>query len=38
MNWRLIRWAVAGIAVVAEVVAFIVWRHRKNPQPRPMAS
>jgi hypothetical protein len=30
MNWRLIRWAVAGIAVAAEVIAFVIWRQRKE--------
>ena len=28
MNWRLIRWAIAGLAVVTEVAAFAVWRRR----------
>src|SRR6188472_2615588 len=32
MNWRLIRWAVTGIAVAAEVVAFIVWRQRRDAE------
>ncbi len=32
MNWRLIRWAVAGIAVAVEVVAFIVWRQRRDAE------
>jgi len=30
MNWRLNRWAVAGLAVIAEVVAFIIWRRRRD--------
>ena len=30
MNWRVIRWAVAGIAVAAEVLGFIIWRRRRH--------
>jgi hypothetical protein len=33
MNWRVIRWAVAGIAVVAEIVAFLIWRQRRDATP-----
>jgi hypothetical protein len=30
MNWRVIRWAVAGIAVAAEIIAFVIWRQRRG--------
>jgi hypothetical protein len=34
MNWRVIRWALAGIAVVTEVAAFVMWRrHQHAAQP-----
>jgi hypothetical protein len=32
MSWRIIRWAVAGLAVAAQVVAFIVWRGRRDAE------
>lgn len=30
MNWRLIRWVVAGIAVSTEIAAFVVWRRSQR--------
>ena len=30
MNWRLIRWIVAGIAVTTEIAAFVVWRRSQG--------
>jgi hypothetical protein len=33
MNWRVLRWTLVAVAVISELVAFVVWRRNRPARP-----